>query len=68
MVITGGEGSDALVTEFSGIDVGGEEEMGTPAREVILTIVVIKNLDWFGFSISVEGKKSPTTLSSHSTL
>ena len=66
MVITGGEGSDALVTEFSGIDVGGE--MGTPAREVILTIVVIKNLDWFGFSISVEGKKSPTTLSSHSTL
>ena len=47
MVITGGEGSDALVTEFSGIDVGGEEE--TPAREVILTIVVIKNLDWFGF-------------------
>ena len=35
MVITGGEGSEALVTEYSGIAAGTEEEDGTPAKEVM---------------------------------
>ena len=35
MVITGGEGSEGLVTEYSGIAAGTEEEDGTPAKEVM---------------------------------
>ena len=38
MVITGGEGSEALVTEYSGIaGVTEEDGLGTPAKEVTLT-------------------------------
>ena len=44
MVITGGEGSEALVTEYSGIAAVNEEDgVGTPAKEVMLNIIISLN-------------------------
>ena len=48
MVITGGEGSEALVTEYSGIAAVSEEGgVGTPTKEVKLTIIIEKQISGF---------------------
>ena len=48
MVITGGEGSEALVTEYSGIAAVSEEGgVGTPTKEVTLTSIIEKQISGF---------------------
>ena len=75
MVITGGEGSEALVTEYSGIAHVTEVEgvLGTSAKEVTLirnslklnevNIVCLTPIEGGRYS-----KNTSTTLPSHSTL